>query len=273
MKRTLLLVMLSLACGAVVAAQTHKGHTSATAAGDASANAANSQGELAAGTRVAAQLQQTLDARKAHVGDQVVLKTTEAIKQHGRTLVQKGARLVGHVTEVQQRAARNGESRIGLLFDRLESGALSTPISATITSITQASAQTSVLDDETLIDSSASGTATARGNAGTSSGGGLLGGVGNTLGGVVGGATNTVGGVANTTTEAAGQVVSGTTTAVGNTASGVGRTVRGLRISQATSASVAGGSTLSLTGSNLHLEKNTTFNLTLNESVNVGRAN
>ncbi|HYY42376.1 MAG TPA: hypothetical protein VE775_06545, partial [Pyrinomonadaceae bacterium] len=93
MKRTLLFVTLSLICAAAVAAQTHKGHASATAAGDASANAASSQGELAAGTRVAAQLQQTLDARKTHVGDQVVLKTTEAIRQHGRTLVQKGARL------------------------------------------------------------------------------------------------------------------------------------------------------------------------------------
>ncbi|HYY41659.1 MAG TPA: hypothetical protein VE775_02935, partial [Pyrinomonadaceae bacterium] len=123
-----------------------------------------------------------------------------------------------------------------------------------------------------MTDSSASGTATARGSAGASSGG-LLGGVGNTVGGVVGGATNTVGGVANTTTQAAGQVVSGTTTAVGNTSSGVGRTVRGLRISQATSASAEGGSTLSLTGGNLHLEKNTTFHLTLNESANVGRDN
>jgi hypothetical protein len=49
------------------------------------------------------------------------------------------------------------------------------------------------------------------------------------------------------------------------------QTVRGLRISQSAGASVEGGSTLSLTGGNLHLEKNTTFTLTLNEALNVGR--
>jgi hypothetical protein len=262
MKRTLLIVTLALVCGAAASAQTHKSHTSATADSDTSASARQGARavELASGTHLAAQLQQTLDARKAHVGDEVVLKTTQAVKQNGRTVVPKGARLIGRVTEVQQRAGGNAESRIGLLFDRLESGALSTPISATITSITQATTNTSVAHDDLMTDSSASSTTTTRGSAGSS--GGLLGGVGSTVGGVV-----------DTTTQATGQVVSGTTNAVGSTTNGVGRTVRGLRISQSGSASAEGGSTLALTGGNLRLEKNTTFNLTLNESANVGRDN
>ncbi|HYX42567.1 MAG TPA: hypothetical protein VE821_12755, partial [Pyrinomonadaceae bacterium] len=197
-----------------------------------------------------------LDVRHAHVGDQVVLKTTEAIKQNGHTVVNKGARLIGRVTEVQQRTQGNAESRIGLVFDRLESGSLTTPISASITSITQASTHTSAANDELMNDTSASSTTTSGGSSG---GGGLLGGVGSTVGGV----TNTVGGVVNTTTQATGQVVSGTTSAVGHT-------VNGLHISQTGSASAEGGSTLSLTGGNLRLEKNTTFNLTLNESATVG---
>ena len=263
MKRTFLIVTLALGCAASALAQTHKVQTSTSASSDTSAKASAHQGqrnvEIASGTRLAAQLQNTLDVRRAHVGDQVVLKTTEAIKQNGHTMVNKGARLIGHITEVQQRAQGNAESRIGLVFDRLESGSLSTPISATITSITQATTHTSASNDDFTNDTSASSTTTTSTSAGSSSGGGLLGGVGNTVGGVM----NTVGGVVNTTTQATGQVVSGTTSAVG-------RTVGGLQISQSGSASAEGGSTLSLTGGNLRLEKNTTFNLTLNESAAVG---
>ena len=253
---------------AVAAAQTHRTHSTTAVNSDTSAQASARQGEhaaeLVAGTHLAAQLQQTLDVRKAHVGDEVVLKTTQAIKQNGHTVVNKGARLVGHVTDVQQRAQGNAESRISLLFDRLESGSLSTPISATITSVTQAAAHTSVADDDLMSDTSAGTTTTARGGASSSGGGGLL-------GGVVGGVTSTAGNVVNTTTQATGEVVSSTTGAVGGTTRGVGQTVRGLRISQSAGASAEGGSTLSLTGGNLRLEKNTTFMLTLNESANVGR--
>src|SRR5205085_1466739 len=247
MKRTFLIVTLALGCAASALAQTHKAQTSTSASSDTSAHASAQGGqrnvEIVSGTRLAAQLQNTLDVRRAHVGDQVVLKTTEAIKQNGHTMVNKGARLIGHVTEVQQRAQGNAESRIGLVFDRLESGSLTTPISATITSITQATTHTSASNDDFTNDTSASSTTTTSTSAGSSGGGGLLGGVGNTVGGVV-----------NTTTQATGQVVSGTTSAVG-------RTVGGLHISQSGSASAEGGSTLSLTGGNLLLEKNTTFNL------------
>src|SRR2546421_3988102 len=219
MKRIFLTGTLALVCAASALAQTHKTQTSTSASSDTSAQAAARRGqhsvELASGTHLAAQLQNTLDARHAHVGDQVVLKTTEAIKQNGRTVVNKGARLIGRVTEVQQRTQGNTESRIGLVFDHLESGSLSTPISASITSVTQASTHTSASNDELMNDTSASSTTTTSG--GSSGGGGLLGGVGSTVGGV----TNTVGGVVNTTTQATGQVVSGTTSAVGHRGNGL----------------------------------------------------
>src|SRR5437016_6092156 len=101
MKRIFLTGTLALVCAASARAQTHKAQTSSSASSDTSAQASARQGqrnvEIASGTRLAAQLQNTLDARKAHVGDQVVLKTTEAIKQNGHTVVNKGARLIGHV--------------------------------------------------------------------------------------------------------------------------------------------------------------------------------
>ncbi len=72
-------------------------------------------------------------------------------------------------------------------------------------------------------------------------------------------------------TRAAGDVVSGTTETVSNTTRGVGDTLGRVRVSQSASASAEGGSTLSLNGGNLRLEKGTTFNLTLNESAGINQ--
>jgi hypothetical protein len=254
---TIVLVILS-AC-AVFAQETN------TSASASSANNATAQGRAAnlqSGTRLAAQLQNTLDVRKAKVGDQVVLKTTEAIKANGRTIVNKGARLIGHITEVSQKTRASGESSIGLVFDRLESGSLDTPINATITSVTQAATRARVNNEGISSDSRARSSSTARTSSRQSSNGGLLGGVAGTVGSVV-----------NTTTQTAGDVVGGTTDAVGGTVGGVTEGVGGIRISQSTNASVEGGSTLSLTGDNLRLEKGTSFSLRLNQATSVGRDN
>jgi len=120
MKKIILAASLTLVCGLALNAQT----ANTTARGEASnqtsaaARAANKSINLDSGTRLAGELQSTIDARKAKVGDQVVLKTTQAIKSQGRTVVSKGSRLLGHVTEVSQKSKSSGESRVGLLFDR-----------------------------------------------------------------------------------------------------------------------------------------------------------
>lgn len=256
MKRTLLIAALIFAACASAPAQGARTGADVHARTSASAGDAT---RIESGTQLAAQLQQTLDVRKTKVGDEVVLKTTEAVKSQGRTVVAKGARLVGHVTEVSERAKDRSSSSIGLVFDRLESGSLATPITATITSITQARAAAQMRDEDA--GASARASAGASGN-GSASGGGLLGGVANTAG-------STVGGALDTTTNAAGQAVGATTGATGSAASSVGGAISGLRITQSADADVAGGSTLSLLGGNLRLEKNTTFRLVLNESAGV----
>ena len=92
MKRIILASFLILACALAASAQ--RPDTSAQAEGanqtSAAAGAADQSINIASGTHLAAQLQNSLDARKARVGDQVVLKTTEAIKSEGRTMVKKG---------------------------------------------------------------------------------------------------------------------------------------------------------------------------------------
>ena len=259
MKRTILIATFIAVGGvsAVVSAQESNTRARTEARSRSSVTQNKGQLQIASGTSLAAQLENTLDVKKARVGDRVVLKTTETIKSNGQVVAKKGARLIGHITEVQQRTKANAESRIGLVFDQLESGSLITPISATITSITQARASARSSNDDFGADADMRSTTSAR-SSGGGSGGGLL-----------GGATGTVGGVVDSTTRTTGDVVSGTTGTVGGAASGVGRTVSGIRISESTSASAEGGSTLSLTGNNLRLEKNTTFRLVLNQRASI----
>jgi hypothetical protein len=268
MKRIILATSLSLVCGLAVNAQT----VNTSARGEASnqtssaTNAGNKSINLDSGTRLAGELQSTIDARKAKVGDQVVLRTTQAIKSQGRTVVSKGSRLIGHVTEVTQQSKSNGESRVGLLFDRLEGGSLNMPIAATITSVVNGSARARA-NNEDLFASDTSGSVSARSSSRTSAGSNA-----GLLGGAVNSTTSTVGNVVGGTTAAVGSTVDSTTNVVGNTTTGVGRSLGGIQISQSSSTSVEGSSVLSLQGGNLRLEKGTTFNLILTQSASAGTA-
>jgi hypothetical protein len=161
---------------------------------------------------------------------------------------------------VAQKSKGNGESRVGIIFDRLEHGSLAMPISATISSIGGARTSASAGNDDMFATSaSGSGRATTTGSA--SSSGGLLGGVG----GVVNSTTSTVG-------SAVGSTVNATTNTVSNTTTGLGRSLGRIQISESSSTSVEGGSVLSLQGDNLRLEKGTNFNLVLTQSASAGTA-
>lgn len=264
MKRLLLIVLTLVISTSVAVAQKTKTSGRASASNETSVAKQGREVNLASNTALVAQLENSLDARRAKVGDQVVLKTTQAVKQNGEVIVPKGAKLIGHVTEVQQRTKSNGESRIGVAFDRLQKGALDLPITASIVSITQARAQTRAMDSavESETMSSSSTSTTTR----SSSGGGLLGGVGNTVGSTVNTTTSTVGNVAGPTTSAVGSTVGATT----NTAGNLTGSLKGLQITQSTSASAEGGSTLSLNSGNLRLDSGATFNVLVSSSPNMG---
>lgn len=214
----------------------------------------SSDSVIQSGTNIEAQLEQTLDVKKTAVGDEVILTTTKAIKQNGQTVVQKGSRLIGRVTEVQQKTKDQAQSKLGVVFDRIEGKNLSTPISATIVSITQARANTML--GETL-DADISGNSTSsRSVSRNNSGGGLLGGVSNTVGGIINTTTNTVGGVTNTAAQTAG----GTTQMLGGALSGI-------RLTQSSGAEANGSTTLSSQNKNLRLEKGVMFQIRLNQTV------
>src|SRR6267142_2486020 len=269
MKKIILGLSLTIATAGVALGQTTSTRSRTVANNETSASKQGRQVNLQSGTQLAAQLENSLDARRAKPGDRVVLKTVSAVKQNGETVVPKGARLIGHVTDVQQQTKATGESHIGILFDSLRTGSTETPITATIVSITraqtQARANNDLLESGTMSSSSSRSSSPATSGQ-RGSGGGLLGGVGNTVGGVANTTTSTVGNVAGTTTGAVGSTVGATT----NTAGNLTGSLRGLQITQSSNASAEGGSTLSLNGRNLHLDSGTTFNLAVSNSTSVG---
>jgi hypothetical protein len=264
MKKLIYMLLISLAIASVATAQTST--TNATTSGSTDStvtgNVAGRSVQLASGTQIAAQLQNTLDVRKAKVGDQVLFKTRKALKSDGQTLVDKGARLIGHVTGVAQRSKNRDGSHITILFDRIENGSLSMPIVATITSIMRSNVDARSSDDA-FLQSSANSNAQRNTSIGAQ-GSGLIGGVANTAGDVVGGTVSTIGSTVGTTTGAVGSTVDNTTTS----ASSLTRKLSRVQISHSTATSAQGGSTLSLQSDDLRLEKGTHFNLVLNEAAN-----
>lgn len=277
MKKILLAISLATATAGVALAQTVETRGRTTASNNTSGSKQGQQLNLQSGTHLAAQLENTLDARHVKSGDRVVLKTTQTIKQDGEVIVPKGSRLIGHVTKVQQQTKSNGESRIGMVFDHLQKGTTEIPITASILSITQARARTQsdpFASDAMMQSSSSARSSTPAPSSGqrssSSGGGGLLGGAGNTIGGVVNTTSSTVGNVGGSTTNAEGSTVSSTTSATANTTGNLSGALRGLQITQSSNASAEGGSTLSLHGGNLRLESGTTFNLAVSGASSAG---
>lgn len=210
---------------------------------------------LNAGTRLEAQLQKSIDVKKSQVGDEVVLKTSKAIKQNGETIVPKGTTLIGRITEVQQKTKDNAVSKVGMVFDRLQGKNLDVPISASIVSVAAAQVNAAA-SDMFATNASGSGSSSASGSTGSSSGGGLLGGVGSTVGSVVNTTTQTVGNVAGTATNTLGQTT-GTVT----------RTVSGLQISSSAGGSASSSSTISAQGKDVRIDKGATFQLRVDGST------
>jgi hypothetical protein len=246
MQKLLLTVLAVVLAANAAAAQL----SSTKARGSANSAVSGNAGDklrLDSASTIDAELLSTIDAKNAKVGDAVILKTVRAVKQNGETVIPKGAKLLGRVTEVSKKGKSSAGSRVGMIFDRIESKGLTAPITASIVSITNASA--AVGFDDTAADlglaSSTSGRTSTR-----SSGGGLLGGVGNTVGGVV-----------NTATQTTGAVVGGATETVGSTAGTLGRTVNGLQITQSTGGSANGAAVISSGDKNVRLEKGVNFSL------------
>jgi hypothetical protein len=69
---------------------------------------------------VTAELTGKLDSKTAKAGDSVVLKTTEKATMADGTIIPKGSKIMGHVTEAQPYVANSDNGRITLQFEQAQ---------------------------------------------------------------------------------------------------------------------------------------------------------
>jgi len=233
----------------------------------ATANAVDNSASISNGTKIDASLATSLDAKHSKVGDEVEVRTEEDVKQDGKVVLKKGARLVGHVTQSQARANGQSQSQLGIAFDHavLKNGQ-EIPFSASIQAL--ASAQSAAAASSAGADdmmASGGGMGAMQGTART--GGGLAGGLSSTANATAGAATGTVMNTASSVTPAAGgslNTVARSSGAVGGLTS-TGRLasnssgvfgLEGLSIDSAASSATQGSLIVSAT-KNVHLDSGT----------------
>ena len=252
-------------------ASVQAGRTQAQASGNASAStsasAQNGQvnGSLAAGTAFNAALSSPIDSKKCKPGDAVNARTTEAVKSEGRTVIPKGSKVVGHVTQASARAKGESESALGIVFDKaILKNSQEIPLSVGIQAIAAAQNNASAAGSD--MDMMGSMGASAAG-----SGRGALGGVTSAAGGAAGAVTNTAanvggaaGGAVNSAANAGGSIAGASKGAVGGLNAAGQLTsnsqgvfgLNGLNLSAAVSSSTQ-GSVITSAGKNVHLDNGT----------------
>ena len=123
--RLLLVAAAMLASVALEAQQTDADSTAGESARTTYAPASAGFGDDAAArswemASVTGELQGKLDSKSAKVGDQVVLKTTAKVQSPDGTIIPRGSRLVGHITEVEAHNSDRAIAQIGIAFDHVE---------------------------------------------------------------------------------------------------------------------------------------------------------
>ncbi|HLV94755.1 MAG TPA: hypothetical protein VKS44_06160 [Candidatus Acidoferrales bacterium] len=93
---------------------------SATSKTSSAASSAAAGDALSVGRVIYAELTQTIDARKAKIGEPIAARVTLAVLSCGKVLIADGAKISGHVTEAKRRSQKNPESVLGIVFDRAE---------------------------------------------------------------------------------------------------------------------------------------------------------
>lgn len=70
------------------------------------------------GTDLVAELNKSVSSKKAKLGDSVKATLTQDVVEHGKIVIRRGSKLIGHVTEAKPRSKDDQESRLGLVFDK-----------------------------------------------------------------------------------------------------------------------------------------------------------
>jgi hypothetical protein len=74
---------------------------------------------LADGTPMLLELNNSVDSKKAKIGDAIVAHTTVALKSNDdRTILPKGAKVEGHITQADAKSKGASESALGIQFEK-----------------------------------------------------------------------------------------------------------------------------------------------------------
>jgi hypothetical protein len=118
MKKAVAILSIFL-CAQLVVAQDHTSSDSpAWQQSGASAPAPTSQ--LQGGSLIYAELSKSIDSKKAKVGDPVVAKVTQAVLSHGKIVIPKNTKIIGHLTAAKARSKEQPQAQLGIVFDRAE---------------------------------------------------------------------------------------------------------------------------------------------------------
>jgi hypothetical protein len=209
--RALLLVV---TLGAAMSAQGQSGGAAASSTSQAAAAAQTRQSaNVSAGeaTQVSAELTKNLDSKKAKVGDEVLAKTTSKARLTDGTMLPRGTKLVGKVTDVQAKAGAAHASRLAFAFDHavMHDGS-QVPVRAMLQSIAAPTAATTagMAQDDSI----------SAGPAGASAGGGAR--SGGMIGGAAGGVARPIGGAVGSTTRGVEDTAAGAESTVGGAVQG-----------------------------------------------------
>jgi hypothetical protein len=280
--------------------QSNKTATSASAATKTAASTSSSSVAKAEEMNsVSGQLEGKLDAKTAKVGETVVLKTTGQVTTADGTVIPKGTRLIGHVTEAQAHDSAHADSQLGIAFDRAElKNGRSLSIHSTIESVNPRpdfTASSSMAGDDMFASPTGGGMVGGRAMGSGRAGGGLMGGavertsvetasvgqhVSSATEGTAHGAESVAQGsehIAGNATSKTGEAVGGIKASGGVAASGHASAasssrvtarstgIPGVMLRNGDSASASG--TLSATKRNVHLDSGTQMNLSFGASA------
>ncbi len=88
-------------------------------AGSAAGRSGQSEASLAPGSAILAELNSGVDSKKAKVGDPIIAHATETLKSgDDRTIVPRGTKIEGHITQSSVRGKGAEESALGIQFDK-----------------------------------------------------------------------------------------------------------------------------------------------------------
>ena len=213
---------LLFSCSMIVTQPVYSQEAQARATANAQASGSEkgqtAQSSLAAGTAISAELDKSLDSKKAKAGEAVTARTTEAIKEDGKVVIPKGTKLTGRVVRASARSKGDSDSTLGLQFDRAElKSGQEIALQVNIQAMSAPPGVTPIGGDDLQ------GMGNGQAAAGTSNRGAMSG----PVGGAASGAASTVPRTTQSATETVNSTVNSTTNAAAGVAGAAGATTQG----------------------------------------------